>query len=325
MQETSTPELLRQASEQQSQYDREAYRWQLIHFRARLAVLVLGVLTALVGVARSYGALSGERLCIVFQLHTADYEKPLNTALTFLGVLPATAALISVLLFVYNPGQRWVAQRTGSESLKTEAFLFATGAEPYSECPTPSDRRRLFEANVDRIAKLVAELQPPSVGARLASFWSKGERELDAARHVAGVPDTPSGELDPTNYLEQRLRPQRDWYERRSKDHRRTQMVLGALVFFTNAGAGALAFLGDFHWVPLLMTVVGALTAYAGMTNAEFLANSYRQTVKQLNDLEAAYKAGAYPASRFPEFVQRVEQVIAREYTGWVHAQPAAA
>jgi hypothetical protein len=314
---------LRQAGAEQAAYDHDAYRWQLTHFRARLAVLVLGVLTALVGVARSYDALKPERLGGVFG---GGGNEALSTAtLIFIGTLPVLAALISLWNFAYNPGQRWVAYRTGSESLKTEAFLFATSAEPYSECATDSDRRQLFGANMLRIAKLVDSLQPPTFWARLLSFLPKTDHQAPASKPAAGVKDTPASSIDPTQYLEQRLRPQRDWYDRRSKEHRRTQVTLAVLVFLTNAAAGAMVFWGEYHWVPLLMTIVGALTAYSGMTNAEFLANSYRQTVQQLNDLEAAWVGGSYPESKFPDFVQRVEQVIAREYTGWVHAQPAAA
>jgi hypothetical protein len=323
VQEPSAPELLSQASAEQARYDNNAYSWQLTHLRARLGVLVLGVLTALVGVARSYGTLRPENLGGLFG---GGGNEALSTAtLIVLGTLPVLAAVISLLNFAFNPGQRWVAYRTGSESLKTEAFLFATSAEPYSQCPTPKDRRQLFEANLGRIARLVEGLQPPDLWTRLAGLFPMWERQLDEKRHVVGAPQTPANDLDATAYLEQRLRPQRDWYDRRSKDHRQTQMVMAALVFLTNTAAGAMAFMGEYHWVPLLMTVVGALTAYSGMTNAEFLANSYRQTVQQLNDLEAAWLAGAYPADRFSDFVQRVEQVIAREYTGWVHAQPAAA
>ncbi len=299
--------LLQQAADEQRRYDARASFWQRLQFRLRLAVLVLGIFTALFGVL-SRGHIATEAF---------------GSWMPFLLFgLPGLAVLLMLLIYAINPGQRWVAYRAGSESLKTETFLFATGAEKYAGV-SAEQRVDRFGQRLESIGQLVADLQPHGLFVRLAAGW-RNLWSRPTASPYADAPYTPATALDPTAYLHQRLLPQRDWYDSRGQGHRSTQGWLSAGVVAFNLVAGLLALVEQVLWIPVATTVVGALATYSALSNSEFLANSYRQTVLQLNQLLDAWERGEYATTPngFQQFVLHVEQVIAREYTGWVQLEP---
>jgi len=300
-----TPALLDESARHQRDYDQAAATWQRLHFRWRIAVLVLGVFTAL------FGVLS----------RTSFGTESLGSVLPyFLFGLPAVVVLLVAVLYAVNPGQRWVAYRAGSETLKTEAFLYATAAEKYADRPA-AERDALFGQRVGDIAGLVTSLQPRGVFARLAAAWRSWREKPPAPLGRIDAPMMPGAALDPATYIDLRLLPQRDWYDSRGRGHRATQGWLSAGIVGFNVVAGLLVVAGAPEWIPLATTLVGALATYSALSNAEFLANSYRQTVLQLDQLRAAWQRGDYGPDGFAQFVLHVEQVIAREYTGWVRPE----
>lgn len=305
---TDSSALLQQAAAEQNQYDLHAGYWQVFHFRTRLAVLILGIFTALFGVLYRTG-------------YASDAFGPVWPILLF--GLPGLTVVLMLLIYVVNPGQRWVAYRAGAESLKTEAFLYATGSEKYRAAPE-EHRGPLFQQRLASIQTLVANLQPKSLGVRLATAWKNWTSPPPPPTGGVNPPITPATSLDPETYVKDRLLPQRDWYDRRGRQHRSTQGLLGTGMVLFNVLAGVLVAIGHAEWIPVATTIVGALATYSALSNSEFLANSYRQTVLQLDRLLAAWQRGDYSGTPngFAQFVLHVEQVIAREYTGWVQLQP---
>jgi hypothetical protein len=130
----------------------------------------------------------------------------------------------------------------------------------------------------------------------------------------------PHQALAPDDYIRQRLQHQREWYSDRAHYHRRKHILLWLLVTVTNLGAALLGYFELIVWSPVVMTFVGALTTYSALCCSDYLASSYRNTARHLDDLEKAWNQGAYGSGpdAFHRLVMHVEHVIAREYSGWL-------
>jgi hypothetical protein len=117
MTEAMSPPL-RRATELWRSCDERANFWRTLHFRVRMAVLLLGLLTAVAGaLALSFPA-------------TEAVARPILNTISILS--PLLAALLTALLGMFNMAKKWVAYRAAAETLRSEAFLYAASAEDYS-------------------------------------------------------------------------------------------------------------------------------------------------------------------------------------------------
>jgi hypothetical protein len=82
--------------------------------------------------------------------------KPLDPYLGWVVLaVPTLTAAVTVLTGMVNAPRLWIANRTGAETLKSEAFLYAAGAEKYAtDRPESVLRRRMLE-----VEQLVDDLQ----------------------------------------------------------------------------------------------------------------------------------------------------------------------
>jgi hypothetical protein len=132
--------LLAQAGELAQRYETQARHWQKFQFVGRMAVLALGLLTALLsGLAQ-----------VNDTLRAVVYWPTVAT--------PALAAVLTAVLAYLNLTPRWVAYRTGAEGLKSELYLYAAGAEKYAW----DDRDRVLERRLGEVEKVVADLLRPA-------------------------------------------------------------------------------------------------------------------------------------------------------------------
>jgi hypothetical protein len=284
------PTQLQRAIALQADLDRQARSWQGLHLGGRLLILVLGVLTAGVVALRGSAGLEAWRL-------------PLQVASV---IMPLLAIGLVGLLSLYRPGRRWVAYRSGAEAVKVEAFLYATESEKYQA----EEAGIVFGRRLQEIEDLVTELlRPPA--------FPPPPPAAPAQVTAGGMP---SAGLTPEAYVVGRVRDQECWYRRRSAQMERRQILLAGLVALAMLAAAGLGWWGLGPWVAVMTTVVGALSTFAALTAASFLASSYRGTAERLARLAGDWRAGAYgdAPDAFSRFVVQVEQIIAREHSGWV-------
>jgi hypothetical protein len=134
MTDVSGSALLQRAADMQKRCDEQAQRWRYFLLRVRMTVLLLGLFTATLGaVIASLGVTKDSSVGFALKLGTV--------------MLPLAAALLTLLLGKLNMTRQWVAFRAASETLKTEAFLFATRAEKYIR----DDRERVLQRRLDAI------------------------------------------------------------------------------------------------------------------------------------------------------------------------------
>lgn len=139
--------LLQEVAARYERYDLAATKWQRVHVSSRALILLLGVLSVAGPTLRM--ALRAENVLLA----------PLQPLEPVLGwvvlVVPALTALVTVMAGMFNAPRLWIAQRTGAESLKSEAFLYATGAEKYAAGNADATlRTRIVE-----VEQLVDDLQ----------------------------------------------------------------------------------------------------------------------------------------------------------------------
>ena len=252
--------------------------------RARRGVLLLSVLgAAAAGIA---AALSE--------------EGPLRHFLTIVGTacLFVASALIAALLGA-EERQRPVRFRAGSETLKREAFLFATGAGDYGG----ADRNERLLAALARVDEELGELIGHEV-----------ERK-DQGR----CPRTP---LDRETYCEQRVKGQIQFYRQRAGGYSRSAARLHVVAWLFSLAAGAITALSGLIGPTVfdLAAVTGILTTVAAAFMSHIQANkydelviSYRSAARALERLQAAIGKADTAAS----IADRAEPIIAEETGSW--------
>jgi hypothetical protein len=200
----------------------------------------------------------------------------------------------------------WIEARSVAEGLKSEAYRFLAKAPPYDAA----------EAS-ERLAETVRGLR---LRLRLGEF-----ARIDQAERLA---DLPRNWLGPDEYVQQRVRDQIDYFERRAAEHARKAqrlklctVALGAMGVLLAAAhgvypqAGALA-----AWVGVIGTVSGAVTTYLFANRLLFLTASYETTALRLSfaleDWSRVPKEGQTAA--IGALVGKVEDILLLENKQWV-------
>ena len=194
-----------------------------------------------------------------------------------------------------------VRARLAAEALKREAYLFATGASNYRD---PSSRRELlFQALND-------------VNARVASV------SLHERRATSCGGSCPQEFLDTSEYIEQRIVKQIEYYRNRAAEMKRASRILHGAEFALGASAtvitavAAVSQKGDFDIASL--TAVFAMLAAIVVTHLQAgryddQISTFRITANRLD----AYKATVASSTPIGQISETVEQIIAGETASW--------
>ncbi|GGA02762.1 hypothetical protein GCM10011497_36780 [Elstera cyanobacteriorum] len=201
-------------------------------------------------------------------------------------------------------GQDAVAQhvtaRMASEALKREAFLYATGADPYSESST---RDQLLADRIEAV-EITTE--------GLALQEQKAQ----------GTGTCPRGFLDAAAYMTSRVDEQIAFY-RKTADrltlpsrllHRAEFLLAGAAAVITAVAATTAK--GGFDLAALtavITTVAGTVLAHGQAARYDALIISYRITARRLAHLKATQS----PEAGAAEIAAAAEAIIAAETKSW--------
>jgi hypothetical protein len=232
--------------------------------------------------------------------------------------LPAAVAgalfLVSLFSLIYRslrkPERDWYAGRAAAESVRTLAWCYAVGGNPFpSELPDDDAAKRY-------LARLVAIL-----------------RELQATRLAATAPT--DSELTPAMkairaasfadrraaYRRDRIQDQIDWYTSRADKHERAAdfwLRTAAAASVLGVVAAVLRLVGAFD-IDLLGVAAACATAaiaWNQLNQNRNLVTAYRVTARELAIIRD--QLDYVDESEWATFVSDAEEAISREHTLWL-------
>lgn len=230
------------------------------------------------------------------------------------GVLAAIAfiAAIAVEAFILQtrPERAWYEGRAAAESMKTLAWRYSVGGEPFAlEAVSEADVDGLFVARLREVLGELDELDLPAI--------AEGRQITD---RMCVLRTSPLSERVAT-YEQGRIADQQRWYVSRAKDHARKarQWTSAMIVFEIGGGTGAvLKATGalDVDVLGLAGTVVASIAAWLQTKQYGSLVGAYSLAAHELGAVRSMLRwqgsEGAWAG-----FVRDAEEAISREHTLW--------
>jgi hypothetical protein len=225
------------------------------------------------------------------------------------GVLAFLTALGAELyLLVSRPERAWYEGRAAAESVKTLAWRYAVGGEPF-----PSDEEHVDDHFLEQVRGILTDLDDvtldagPNAGEQITpAMRTLRSRDLEERRRA---------------YRASRIEDQRDWYQRKGKWNEERASRMRILAIGLEIGGVIAGFLAAVGAVRLdLLGIAAAAVA----TVATWLQ------VKQYETLSRAYSVAAQELAlalsdwdkyrteqEWSNFVDDAEEAISREHTLW--------
>jgi SMODS and SLOG-associating 2TM effector domain 3/SMODS and SLOG-associating 2TM effector domain 1 len=227
------------------------------------------------------------------------------------AVVGLVAFIIAALARVYTlsrrPETRWYEGRAAAESVKTLAWRYAVGGQPFAVAQG-TDPDRLF---VERIREVLTSLSHLEAGLGNEAQITAEMKELRAA----------SLSERKRAYEADRIRDQQRWYGSKAELNRKRALVWGlAVLGFQLAGAvSAIARIVQWIAVSLLGIAAAASAAAAAWLQSrqhESLVTAYSVASQELAGVRGLIGEGDDEES-WAAFVEDAEEAISREHTMW--------
>lgn len=216
----------------------------------------------------------------------------------------SSAAALRLILIRTRPHRAWYEGRAAAESVKTLAWRYAVGGEPF---PTESSGSlEAWRAQVSSIFDGLDIIAPPGRPMPTQSMEQLRSESLSRRK---------------SSYSEDRIRDQLDWYSRKADWNRRRargwSVMILVLQIFAAAGAFLLAFkVMKIDLFGLAGAVVASGAAWVETKQHATIANAYRVAAEELERI-AALIDGISTEEEWGRFVADSEEAISREHTMW--------
>ncbi|HEX3481327.1 MAG TPA: DUF4231 domain-containing protein [Kofleriaceae bacterium] len=250
---------------------------------------------------------------------TPDEWTVLQYVLAVAGpVIVAVAALLTREILGPKSEHKWIKAREISESLKSEGFIFAVGAPPYSD---PKTAPRLLAAKMNELAPAAG---PDGLGP-LPAATVNGPRTDEPASSKKPPGPKPHEPLTLDEYIDRRVNAQCTYHDGEARRFAgalaRWQGVAIALMA-VSAALGIIAGFGkqaSFNvWVAVVSTALATVTAYVTASRLEFLAATYAATSERLQSLVTNWQAkDNTAAAERDRFILDCEAVLAAQNRTW--------
>lgn len=234
-----------------------------------------------------------------------------------LDVLAAAGALfflISLACLVYRskdkPENRWYAGRAGAESVRTMAWRYAVGGDPFPRSMEDKDAAALYLARLTDI--------------------------LDELRHLELAPTAPDeGELTPgmknlraasfparrAAYKRDRIDNQISWYTARADSHERAArlwLLVSGLASLAGLVAAGLRMFDviDIDVLGVAAACASAAIGWNQLNQNRILVSAYRVTARELAIIRD--RIDHVDEDEWAGFVSDAEDAVSREHTLWL-------
>ena len=238
----------------------------------------------------------------------------IRTVLAILAALLLAAGLVLTGIILQTEHDRnWFAARAVAESVKTVAWRYMTGAEPYETNLLDRDADDLFCRELDAILR-----ERRSIASILGSEDASGHQITDMMRSVRSADTATRKEA----YGRDRIQDQRRWYAKKAGVNKalsdRWLISIGVVQLLGAGAAIALVRWPEFKFnaAAVLAALAAALLAWLQLKQHQELAHSYGLAAHELGLIEAR-AAHVRSDSDLSSFVADAENAISREHTMW--------
>lgn len=239
----------------------------------------------------------------------------LRTIFALFGAVSLIAGLaLTVFVLQTKPDKQWYGARAVAESVKTIAWRYMMGAEPYQKSlPEPQADAR-FSRELQEILR-----ERSGITGALGGHDSAANQITETMRQVR------SADLDHRKsvYLSDRIQDQRAWYGNKAQANARSStwwlIAVGASQL---AGATAAIALVrwpglDFNAASVFAALAAAFMAWLQVKQHQELAHAYGLAAHELGIVEIRARH-VTTEEEFSSFVSDTENAISREHTMWV-------
>ena len=237
-----------------------------------------------------------------------------------LAAVAGTLFLVSLAALTFRgltrPEEQWYLGRAGAESVRTMAWRFAVGGDPFPCGLSPAKASDAFLFRLSEILAQLSELTLPKTPA--------DDREItDAMRQVREAPFQVRREV----YLQDRVSNQVSWYTDRASRHRLAARIWFVVSVAASAGGVLVAALRMFGVIDMDLLGVAAAVATAAIAWNQLnqnrnLVSAYRLTARELSIIRD--RVPHVDEADWPSFVSDAEDAVSREHTMWLarHGHP---
>ncbi|MGW0192697.1 DUF4231 domain-containing protein [Nonomuraea sp. NPDC003201] len=237
--------------------------------------------------------------------------------LAAVGFIAFGCALIVSTVRVYKrPEDMWYAGRAAAESIKTLAWRYAVGGDPFSK--TLIDRDVRVEL-LHRIEEIFAEL-------RSLTLPPVSPNAVEITDNMAAIRALPFEDRK-SFYISDRVSDQMEWYSKRAEQHRKAARTWTAITIASSAIGclmGFLKFIGplDVDVLGLGAAIASAATAWNQLNQHRVNYASYVVASRELSIIRD--RARNTEESEWSAFVSDAEDAVSREHTMWLarHGHP---
>ncbi len=223
--------------------------------------------------------------------------------LAFLVALGAESYILAA-----RPEREWYEGRAAAESVKTLAWRYAIGGNPFAASVPPGEADQLLLQRLDDLLFDLASLAIPPVG--------PSDQITNQMRSLRLSPYSDRKQA----YAEGRVREQRDWYGRRARENDRsahlflTLSIAFEIIGVVGAALKAMAIL-DIDLLGILAAAAAGLVAWSQTRQYGLNARAYSIASHELASISSELRD--VPEERWAEFVGDAEEAISREHTLW--------
>jgi SMODS and SLOG-associating 2TM effector domain 3/SMODS and SLOG-associating 2TM effector domain 1 len=237
--------------------------------------------------------------------------------LATLNIVVAAALLFGLIftlvLLQVKPDKQWYGARAIAESVKTIAWRYMAGADPYAKALPDVQADDLL------LRQLASVLHERAIGAGLGGAVAPAEQITPGMRAVRAQ----DVESRKATYLRDRIRAERTWYDDKARSNARAStgwlLAVGAAQLLAAVAAIVMV-----RWPRLPFDVASALGPMAAACMAwlqarrcQELAHAYGLAAQELGLVEA--RASHVTSEHdLAGFVAEAENAISREHTMWV-------
>jgi hypothetical protein len=239
---------------------------------------------------------------IAFNVGEIDFAS-FAVAIAFL-----VALLIEFWLLASKPERNWYDGRALAESIKTLAWKYAVGAQPYVLTRTPEESELSFIGDME---SLIREMPSDSIVLTSPAVIS------DRIREVRNSPLAARRSV----YLRDRIEDQIAWYSRKATGHAKSASRWRVTLIAVE-GLGIIAALLKASGTisvdlpGILAAILGAGSAWLAARQHESLGRAYTFAANDLSIVHARLRSAENEAAWARE-VADAEEAISREHTMW--------